>query len=233
MSFASLNYDNFSVPRDKELCNTYYFDKLKQTNDSDLYLNLIIENYIPVKEKLSISVYLNDVFETKIENSHILKENRIKFKGRMKEKNNVKVCLSNNVLPVVIISNNSILGSYIVGEITPEDFYIKVLSTQTYSNTLLPIEIYAENNSPKEVAVSINYASKEFLRLSNLETVSGETSYTGVIYPGETKILKYYLKTNKNISFGTPQANLTYTNDFERQNNLCKTESYTDERKIR
>lgn len=214
MSFASLNYDNFSVPRDKELCNTYYFNKLKQTNDSVLYLNLIIENYIPVKEKLSVSVYLNDVFETKIENSHILKENRIKFKGRMKEKNNVKVCLSNNVLPVVIISNNSTLGSYIVGEITPEDFYIKVLSTQTYSNTLLPIEIYAENNSPKEVAVSINYASKEFLRLSNLETVSGETSYTGVIYPGETKILKYYLKTNKNISFGTPQANLTYTNDF-------------------
>lgn len=214
-SFSSLNYDNFSVQRDQELCNTYNFEKLEQTENSDLYLNLIIENYIPVKENLSISVYLNGTFETKIENSKILKENHIRLSGRAQEKNSLKICITNNGLPIVIVSNNSAIGSYIIGEIKPEDFYIKVLnSSQTYSNTLLPIEIYAENNSPKAVAVNINYADEDFLRISNLETVSGETSYSGIIYPGETKILKYYLKTNKNISFGTPQAKLTYTNDF-------------------
>lgn len=213
-TFDSLNYDNFSVTRDKEQCVSYYFEKLKETKDSTLYLDLIIENYIPVKNNLSISVYLNDVLETKIENNHIKKENRVKLTGRMNSKNDLKVCVTNNVLPIVIISNKSTIGSYVIGEITQEDFYIKVLSTQTHSNTLLPIEIYAENNSPKEVAVDIVYADKDFLRISNLETVSGETSYSGTIFPGETKVLKYFLKSNKNISFGTPQARLTYTDYF-------------------
>ena len=209
-----------SVPRDQELCNTYNFEKMEQTEESSLYLNLIIENYIPVKENLSISVYLNGMYETKIENSQILKENRIELAGQSKENNSLKVCVTNNELPVVILSNNSTIGSYIVGEIRPEDFYLNVLSPQTYSNTLIPIEIYAENHSPKEVSVNINYADETFLRISNLETVSGETSYSGIIYPGETKILKYYLKTNKNISFGTPQATLTYTTDFGEKKEL-------------
>lgn len=213
-SFASLNYDNFSVQRDQELCNYYNFDKMEQTENSDLYLNLIIENYIPVKENISISVYFNGTFENKIENAKILKENRIKLAGKIQEKNSLKICITNNGLPIVIVSGNSTVGSYIIGEIKPEEFYIKVLASQTHSNTLLPVEIYAENNSPKGVEVTINYADENFLRISNLETVSGETSYSGIIYPGETKILKYYLKTNRNISFGTPQATLTYTNDF-------------------
>jgi hypothetical protein len=187
---------------------------MEQTENSDLYLNLIIENYIPVKENISISVYFNGTFENKIENAKILKENRIKLAGKIQEKNSLKICITNNGLPIVIVSGNSTVGSYIIGEIKPEEFYIKVLASQTHSNTLLPIEIYAENNSPKGVEVTINYADENFLRISNLETVSGETSYSGIIYPGETKILKYYLKTNRNISFGTPQATLTYTNDF-------------------
>lgn len=219
-TFDNLNYENFSVSRDQELCNAYNFEKMEQTEDSSLYLNLIIENYIPVKENLSISVYLNGMYETKIENSQILKENRIELAGKSKENNSLKVCVTNNELPVVILSNNSTIGSYIVGEIRPEDFYLNVLSPQTYSNTLIPIEIYAENHSPKEVSVNINYADETFLRISNLETVSGETSYSGIIYPGETKILKYYLKTNKNISFGTPQATLTYTTDFGEKKEL-------------
>lgn len=214
VSFSNLGYEDFSVVNGTELCNTYSFNKLNETAESTLYLNLIIENYIPVKENVNINIFLNENFSNSLSAEDLKKENRIELMGILKEKNQLKICINNNKLPVVILSNNSTVGSYIIGEIKPENFYIKVLTNNAYSNTLIPIEIYAENKSPKTVNVSINYANAEFLKISNLETVSGETSYTGAIGPGEIKILKYYLKANRNISFGSPQAKLTYVTDF-------------------
>lgn len=214
ITFSSLNYDKFSVSISQNLCKEYAFDRLNQKENSSTYVNLIIENYIPVKENLEISVYLNGNFENKIANEQITKENRIRLSGELKEKNNLKVCINNDKLPVVILSDGSVIGSYVIGEIAEKDFYMRVLAPQTYSSTLIPIEIYAENNSPKDVLVNINYANETFLKISNLETVSGETAYSGIINPEETKILKYYLKTNKNSSFGSPQATLTYTTEF-------------------
>jgi hypothetical protein len=213
-TFENLGYSNFSVLEGTESCKVLDFGYLEQTADSRTYLNLIIENFIPIKENVTINVFLNDKLNNNIYGADIKKENRIELSGVLKEKNQLKVCINNKNLPNIIVSNASTIGSYLLGEIRPEDFYIRVLTENTYSNTLLPIDIYAENNSPKAVNVSINYANETFLKISNLETVSGETSYTGVIEPGEIKILKYYLKTNKNISFGSPLATLTYVTNF-------------------
>ncbi|MFA5745364.1 MAG: hypothetical protein WCX82_02530 [archaeon] len=215
INFSELGYGNLKVSENTNLCKIYDFKKLNQTTETRLFSNIIIENYIPIKDDLNLSIYLNDNLQGVIFAKDLVASNYLELTGKLNENNQLKLCVENFVLPLVIISNRSTVGTYLIGEIKPAEFYQKVLTTERYNNVLIPIEIYAENNSPKTVTVNIIYADDIFLKNSNLETVSGETNYSGEILPGETKVLKYFLKANKTISFATPQAKLTYIDEFK------------------
>jgi len=228
VSFSEVGYGQFNITENSSLCKIYEFKKLDQIQDSRVFVNLIIENYIPTKRDVNILVFLNDNLEKTLKSEEIVKENYIELDRKLAEDNALKICVENSALPLIIISNRSFIGTYIIGEIKETEFYQRVLTSQRYNNTLIPIEIYAENNSAKAIDIQINYANEIFLRNSNLETVSGETSYTGTILPGETKILKYYLKANKTISFATPQATLTYVNEFGETKTLTAKQSIID-----
>jgi len=213
------SFDEFGVERGQNLCKTYEFNKLKEETGSKLIANIVFENYIPTKSNLEVTLFFNDKELTTLKETEILAENKIEINEKQDIKNYFKLCVNNNALPKVIISKRSNIGTYLLGEIREEvDFYQKVLTTETYSSSLIPIEIYVYNSGQDKLNINLNYASEKFLKNSNLETVSGQTNYSGPIEPGQTITLKYYLKTNKNIDFYTPRAELKYKDEFGIEN---------------
>lgn len=213
------SFDEFGVERGQNLCKTYEFNKLKEETSSKLIANIVFENYIPTKSNLEVTLFFNDKELTTLKETEILAENKIEINEKQEAKNYFKLCVNNNALPKVIISKRSNIGTYLLGEIREEvDFYQKVLTTETYSSSLIPIEIYVYNSGQDKLNINLNYASEKFLKNSNLETVSGQTNYSGPIEPGQTITLKYYLKTNKNIDFYTPRAELKYKDEFGIEN---------------
>ena len=215
VSLYELNYSDFSVARGNYECNSYDIQDMTTIENSAIIFNLIIENYIPVKENLKIDLYLNDTLEKTLENKDILAENYIKINSYFKAKNNIKICIDNDALPKITISKNSNLGSYLLGEIEEgAGFYQRILTKDTFNSTLLPIELYAYNSGSAPLFINIKHANETFLKNSNLETVSGQTTYSGIIEPEQIITLKYFLKTDKNIKFATPRAELTYTDHF-------------------
>lgn len=213
------SFDEFGVERGQNLCKTYEFNKLKEETGSKLIANVVFENYIPTKSNLEVTLFFNDKELTTLKETEILAENKIEINEKQEAKNYFKLCVNNNALPKVIISKRSNIGTYLLGEIREEvDFYQKVLTTETYSSSLIPIEIYVYNSGQDKLNINLNYASEKFLKNSNLETVSGQTNYSGSIEAGQTITLKYYLKTNKNIDFYTPRAELKYKDEFGIEN---------------
>ena len=213
------SFDELGVERGQNLCKTYEFNKLKEETGSKLIANIVFENYIPTKSNLEVTLFFNDKELTTLKETEILAENKIEINEKQEAKNYFKLCVNNNALPKVIISKRSNIGTYLLGEIREEvDFYQKVLTTETYSSSLIPIEIYVYNSGQDKLNINLNYASEKFLKNSNLETVSGQTNYSGPIEPGQTITLKYYLKTNKNIDFYTPRAELKYKDEFGIEN---------------
>lgn len=213
------SFDEFGVERGQNLCKTYEFNKLKEETGSKLIANVVFENYIPTKSNLEVTLFFNDKELTTLKETEILAENKIEINEKQDIKNYFKLCVNNNALPKVIISKRSNIGTYLLGEIREEvDFYQKVLTTETYSSSLIPIEIYVYNSGQDKLNINLNYASEKFLKNSNLETVSGQTNYSGSIEAGQTITLKYYLKTNKNIDFYTPRAELKYKDEFGIEN---------------
>ena len=213
------SFDELGVERGQNLCKTYEFNKLKEETGSKLIANIVFENYIPTKSNLEVTLFFNDKELTTLKETEILAENKIEINEKQDIKNYFKLCVNNNALPKVIISKRSNIGTYLLGEIREEvDFYQKVLTTETYSSSLIPIEIYVYNSGQDKLNINLNYASEKFLKNSNLETVSGQTNYSGPIEPGQTITLKYYLKTNKNIDFYTPRAELKYKDEFGIEN---------------
>lgn len=213
------SFDELGVERGQNLCKTYEFNKLKEETGSKLIANIVFENYIPTKSNLEVTLFFNDKELTTLKETEILAENKIEINEEQEAKNYFKLCVNNNALPKVIISKRSNIGTYLLGEIREEvDFYQKVLTTETYSSSLIPIEIYVYNSGQDKLNINLNYASEKFLKNSNLETVSGQTNYSGPIEPGQTITLKYYLKTNKNIDFYTPRAELKYKDEFGIEN---------------
>ncbi|HOW29109.1 MAG TPA: hypothetical protein PK685_00300 [archaeon] len=212
---------DFSIERGNTLCKTYEFDKLNYTDNSEIIFNLIIENYISTKADLDINVSLNGDLIKTIIGQDLLEENIIYINEPMIEKNKLNVCVKNNALPKITISKKSTIGTYLLGNIREGvDFYQKVLTNETYSSSLIPIEVYVYNSGQDSLNINLNYASETFLKNSNLETVSGQTNYYGKIDAGQTITIKYYLKTNKNLEFSTPRAELKYIDDFGTENTL-------------
>lgn len=216
-TFMDIGFEDYDILRGKEECIYYDLGKIETEQNYRFFVNLKLANYIPVKNDLEIGVTLNDLKKT-IKNDEILEENLFEFTNIKKEKNSMVVCVNNNALPKVIISKNSTFGTYLIGEIKENvDFYQKILTSTTYNSTLIPIEIYAHNSGDDSLFININHANEIFLRNSNLETVSGQTNYSGQIAAGQTIILKYFLKANRNIDFALPAAELKYTDEFGRE----------------
>lgn len=231
----------FKIEKGQELCKVYDFDRLIEEEGSKLIAGINIENYIPTKGELELSIFLNDSLVTTLKNTEILEKNIIEINRNMNSKNQLKICVKNKALPIIIISPDSFIGTYLLGQIKDIDFYQNIIGEQQYTKALIPIEIFAHNSGQDNLYVDIKYATDKFLENSNLETVSGQTTYSGIIEPNQTITLKYYLKTNKDIEFATPIAQLAYTDEFNRdylikakqgffkvEDNLNKIEVYID-----
>lgn len=213
-SVTFIEHGDLAVIRDETKCKEYTFEKLEEEDNSKLFLNLLFENYTPTKNKIEIDVYFNDVFINHIDQENIKQKTQIEIKEAQTKNNVVKICVNNQALPKLTVSKKSNIETHLLGVIEDADFYQKILIDNKYTHELIPIEIYAHNSGHDRLNIKIIHANEIFLQNSNLETVSGETNYDGVIEAGETVTLKYYLKTNRNIEFATPRAKLTYTDDF-------------------
>lgn len=214
-TLASINPEDIIINKNENICADYSFSVDDIDPTSKFFLQLLIRNYIPISKNVSIEVYLNGLLDAKIENREILEKNIIELKNIQKN-NELSICVENNSIPRIVISKESIIGNYYIGEIRDEDFYQEVPKT-AYPKTLIPITLYVRNSGYADLEIEVFNATELFIENSNLENVSGETTYKGNISPQETINLKYYVKTDKTTSFATPYAKLTYIDFFGRE----------------
>jgi len=213
-TFLDLGYADFSIDKMNSDCKSYTLTGIELNVDATYVLQLKIANYIPLNEQdsVSIKVYLNNALITEIKNQEIKERNLIELDG-YKDKSLLSVCVDNNFIPRMVISKYTVVGSYLLPIIKKEDFY-QIVPEKVYKNTLTPVEIFVKNSGVRDVTVTIFNASKEFSKNSTLDNVSGDTTYEGVIKAGETKNLKYFIKTSDQTNYVTPRATLKYTSEF-------------------
>lgn len=213
-SLKSLNQDDFIINKGESVCREYSFN-LEKISDvkSSAYLQFNIKNYIPTTEGVEINFALNNQEKIIIKNKEILQNNVVELNTKEKF-NNIEICVENNFLPRIIIdTEKSNVGTYYVSKITKNDFYQEAPS-KAYVNTMIPIKLFLRNSGHAEAYVEIINATETFIYNSNLENVSGETSFKGTVQPQETITLNYFVKTSLNISFATPLAKLRYIDSF-------------------
>lgn len=212
INFFDLEKSDWVIQKDQNICKDYYFERLAETKDSTFVLNLKLDNYIVPKKDTSIDIYLNDLKEGNIKDEEI-KENNIFKLYNLKENNKLTICVENKYLPKLIISKKSTIGNYLLAEFKKENFYQKI-GEYELTQTMIPVEVYIKNTGAKEANIEIYNATEKYLNNSLLETVSGQANFSGTIAPGETKIIKYYIKTLENTDYMTPRAILKYTDEF-------------------
>jgi len=213
-TFLNLGYTDFSIDKMNSDCKSYTLTGIELNTNATYVLQLKIANYIPLNEQdnVRIKAYLNNTLITEIKNQEIKERNLIELTD-YKDKSLLSVCVDNNFIPRMVISKYTIIGSYLLPIIKQEDFY-QIVPDKIYKNTLTPVEIFVKNSGVRDITVTIFNASKEFSKNSTLDNVSGDTTFEGVIKAGETKNLKYFIKTSDQTNYVTPRATLKYTSEF-------------------
>ncbi|NCC71441.1 hypothetical protein EOM09_07735, partial [bacterium] len=209
----SLNPGDIIINKNDEICKNYSFSLDKIDLKSKAFLQMSIKNHIPANEGVEIKTYLNDLEISVLKNKEISALNVIELVNLQKNNNHLEICAKNTFLPRLIISSESIIGNYYVAEINDVDFYQEVPTT-AYTNTMIPINLYVKNSGWDDIYIELINATEKFMTNYNLENVSGETNYEGVLKAQETLVLNYFVKTDLNISFATPFAKLKYTDRF-------------------
>jgi hypothetical protein len=186
---------------------------LKNEINSNFVLVLEIENYIPVTKNVEIKVFLNDQLEKIINAKDIKKKNIVKMNNYNDHDNNISICINNEFLPRIIISKNSVVGNYLLAEITKDDIY-QIVPSNITTETLIPIEIVFRNRGYNDIQVKVENATDEYIINNLLAHISGEYQYEGILEAGEEKHIKYFIKTKDDFLYLSPRAKITYTNEF-------------------
>jgi len=213
-SLSDLGYSDFTIDKGVSSCENYTLTGITTTQDATNVLQLKISNYVQLNknDNVVIKTYLNNVLISELKNETIKEKNIIELTN-FKARNEISICVDNNFLPRMVVSKYSLVGSYLLAVIKAEDFY-QTVPDKVYKNDLVPILVNVKNSGVRDVEINIANASKEYLQNSNLENVSGETAYAGILKAGETKTIKYFIKTSNDTNYVTPRAILTYTNEF-------------------
>ncbi len=213
-SFIELGYGDYTIDKGNNSCENYTITEIEMHVDATYVLKLEIANYIQLNknDEITIKTYLNNKLVSEIKNESIKEKNIIELND-FSNRNELSVCVENKFLPRMVISKYSTVGSYFLPIIKTTDFY-QTVPDKVYKNELVPIIVNVKNSGIRDVQINITNASKEYLKNSSLENVSGETAYEGVLKAGETKSIKYFIKTSNDTNYVTPRAILTYTNEF-------------------
>jgi hypothetical protein len=207
----SIEKGDIIVDKGEDFCKDYTFS-LNTDQFSENYLQLMLKNYIPVNQGVSITIKLNDQNITTIENKDI-KEKNIVYLGQSNVNDNLEICVTNKFLPRLIIDEQSLIGSYYTSKINEDDFYQEA-PAKSYVDTLIPITVIVKNSGYDDTFIELYNASNLFIYNSNLENVSGETSYEGLLKAQDEIRINYFIKTDSNNTFATPIANLKYNDIF-------------------
>jgi hypothetical protein len=212
-TFVDLGYQNETIEKDQNVCFEIFVPTLKNEINSNFVLVLEIENYIPVTKNVEIKVFLNDQLEKIINAKDIKKKNIVKMNNYNDHDNNISICINNEFLPRIIISKNSVVGNYLLAEITKDDIY-QIVPSNITTETLIPIEIVFRNRGYNDIQVKVENATDEYIINNLLAHISGEYQYEGILEAGEEKHIKYFIKTKDDFLYLSPRAKITYTNEF-------------------
>ena len=219
-SFYDLDFDNFVVLKDQNICQEIIIKDLASSKNSKTILQLNIENYIYSSDGLEIDVYLNNLKEKELKNKEIIKKNIIElYNFKKNETNTLKICVDNSFLPKIIFSKKSIVGNYLLAEILQTNFK-QIIPSTIESDSLIPIEIIVKNTGFAPINIELDNANSKYLKNVDLENVSGQTQYEGVIDSKDTIKLKYFIKTGLNTKFISPRAVLKYITEFGEKKEL-------------
>jgi hypothetical protein len=213
-TFYDLGYDNFTILKDQNVCKEIIIKNLDSSLNSKTVLQLEIENYIFASNGLQIDIYLNSLKEKELKNTEIIKKNIIKLHNFKKNQdNNLTICINNSFLPKIVFSKQSVIGNYLLAEILESNFK-QIIPPVVESNSLVPIELVVENTGYAPIYIELSNANDKYLNNIELENVSGQTEYKGIINSKDFVNIKYFIKTNKNTKFISPKATLKYTDEF-------------------
>ncbi|MFH0906071.1 MAG: hypothetical protein V1824_01920 [archaeon] len=213
-TLAELGENDWILEKESN-CKAFLITTLEDKDNSTFVFVLKIDNFIPVTDGLKLDIFLNNNLEKTLENKDIKEKNviRLSNSNKLAEENSLSICANNNILPKLVISKNSTIGNYLLSEIRDDNFYQKV-SSKIKSNTIEPVYLYVKNTGVKDINVKITNATDKFIEYSSLENVSGAVNFEGNLAAGEEKVLKYYIKTKKEVRQISPIAVLEYTDEF-------------------
>ena len=216
-NFSELGYADYTVDKGIDSCENYTITDISKHDNATYILQLKIANYVKLNKNdtIIIKTYLNNKLISEIKNENIKEKNIIEL-NEFENINEISVCVENKFLPRLVISKYSTVGSYFLPNLKNTDFY-QTVPDKVYKNELVPIIVNVKNSGVRDILINITNASKEYLKNSSLENVSGETAYEGILKAGETKSIKYFIKTSNDTNYVTPRAILTYTNEFGEQ----------------
>jgi len=213
-TLGDFGYSNFTILKNNNDCKIYKIPQLETNRNATMVLQLKIDNYIPVNKGVKITTFLNSNLEATISDKDIKQNNIIYLKNINKNDQNLEICVDNNFIPRFVISSKSVIGNYLLPVITKDNFIQEIPTTELYKNTIIPVNIIVKNTGYDSQHIKVIDASSLFIKNSELDSSSGDVSFNGVLSPGETKKITYYIKTTDDTKQITPRAILEYTNNF-------------------
>ncbi len=209
----SLGHQNIIIDQNEDVCYKIDVPQLKNLPNSTFVFVIDIENHIPITAGVTFDIYLNDYLEKTITAENIKKKNIIEMYNYQQNKNEIKLCVKNDFLPRIIISNQSKIGNYLLAKITKEDIY-QIAPNSIKTETLIPIDIVFKNQGANAVQVKVENSLDRYLINNYLSHISGEYEYEGILEAGEEKSIRYFIKAKDDLLYLSPRAKLTYTNEF-------------------
>jgi hypothetical protein len=213
--FSGLIVDGFGQSR----CDDFEFAPFtghdEEGNDTILTLNV---QTTPTNDNdANVQVFVNDALFQTIRARDLLENNTIHVRlpaDIQEEQNTIRVCGNNSaVTERVTIRSDTKMGLYQLARFDEINaFQTFVAGKSPVLGDPITIELYLTNNGGEAAEVSIDYRKYE---LEYIPLLKGETGFSGIILPGETKKLVYDIKPLRAVSILLPPAVLTYTNIFD------------------
>jgi len=229
VSLKELGYNSFELKEtEKKACTEFLFS-IPDPGKEFFPIISIKAAFLPKKEgKASVSLYLNNAF-LKSFNASDFKCARGECWARtetdrelIKKENTLKVCASTGrSITGITISNDSLIGYYKKPRFRKKDFRKCIMlennkCVESYNASTgedLNITIFLTNTGTALSTVDFNNRVREAGTRPSRKEI-GQTSFSGIIYPNQTKTISYTIRVKKAVPMSLPPAIAVYKNAF-------------------
>ena len=214
LGFTSINISGPSQTQ----CDTFNFEPFDDYTvaGNDTVLTLNITTLPQGDDDSNVSVWANDELIQTIHTDDLFDNGNIHVlipTENQSASTEMRICASTAPESQrITVQSSTKLGLYQQPRFdTLESFQTIIAGSEPVLGDEISIQVIVKNHGGEAADVVIDYRKYE---LDYVPLLKGETGFTGIILPGETKTLTYSIKPLRAVSILLPPAVLTYTNIF-------------------